>query len=86
MTRPRTHPAGSTASDRKAASNKRLIDAGGAVKQFRLSRESVEAIAAIREACSLPSDTAAVERALALVRNADPKPRTNSLPTKRREC
>jgi hypothetical protein len=65
MTRPRRYPEGSTAGDRKTASNKRLVEAGGAVKQFRLSRKSVEAIAAIREDSGLTSDTAAVEHALA---------------------
>jgi len=87
MPRPRKHPEGSTAADRKASSNKRLIEAGGAVKQFRLSRDAVEAIATIRKTGGLPSDTAAVERALAaLVRNIRPLPRTNVLPTKRRGC
>jgi hypothetical protein len=84
MTRPRTHPEGSTAADRKAASNKRLVEAGGAVKQFRLSSDAVTALATIRAADGLMSDTAAVE--LALVRMARRGHHTNILPTKRREC
>jgi hypothetical protein len=84
MTRPRKHPEASTAADRKAASNKRLVEAGGAVKQFRLSRDAINAIAAIRESFALTSDTAAVERAL--VREARQAPRTNPVPIKSREC
>jgi predicted GIY-YIG superfamily endonuclease len=56
--RRRIHPEGT---DRKTVSNKRLIESGGAVKQFRLSCAAIEALAEIREKHGIATDTAVIE-------------------------
>jgi hypothetical protein len=68
MPRPRIHPEGSTAANRRIVSDARLKAAGGAIRQFRLSKPAIDAIAALRERWGLQNDTQTIERVLAEAR------------------
>jgi hypothetical protein len=65
MARPRTHPDGTTASDRARAALARLEQSGGARKTFALSAGAIEALGAIRRSVGDRSETAVIERLLA---------------------
>ena len=77
MGRPRKHPVGTTATTRKALSRAALVEAGGVVKQYRLSARAAESLDLIRRAAADATETALIERLLETERNRllnDPVP------------
>ncbi len=72
MPRPRRHPEGFTATDRKRAARQALSASGGAVRQFELSARAIESIALIRERGLDRTDVALIERLVEAERRRQP--------------
>jgi hypothetical protein len=66
MGRHRKFPLGATATDRANASLKALVEAGGARRTFRLSKEANNALKALAKSLNAPNETSALEFALLL--------------------
>ncbi len=66
MGRHRKFPLGATATDRANASLKALVQAGGARRTFRLSKEANAALKSLTKALNAKNETSALEFALLL--------------------
>jgi hypothetical protein len=66
MPRPRLHPEGSTATDRKRESVKSLYQRGGKMMNVALEAEDLSAMLALRKRHGLPTDREAIAFALRL--------------------
>lgn len=72
MARPRTYPDGSTSTTRAAARRAQLAADGGREMTIIMERDDLDRIAALRERERLPSDAAAVRRALEIAAAVSP--------------